>query len=677
MSARDAKRTLTIGRAGTRVGSRQVWSGLAFSGLVWSGLVVAWLGGGTWGAAAQAPKKFPYGAVVRQDDVSVRSGPGRKYYPTSKLRTGERVTVVRHDPGGWYVIQPPAGSFSWVPARAIERTAEGVGTVTVNNTSALVGSDESDLRDVEQRRLRKGESVEILGEKLLMDAAGRKELWLKIAPPKNEWRWVLGQFVTTDVASVTGGEGAVELPGVASVRGVTPVDGSAAGEAEVRGLETHGDAAGQGLDLTATDAEPVNPEGPRSAAELDQAGGRDAETGMARVRAPKGVNPVRGVAKGRGPQLAAPSLDEASRVLDEIGSGLVPEGAEASSQPELLRSESVPPESVRPVPSSRSLEGKLTGEVARAEARRLDARLQAMLETPPETWDLEGLRGEYDQLLAEAEDGEVDALIQTRLMLLKRYEATYREAARIAAIRRATDERDAELTARLAKLEAGEKSGGGNPVDAEEAESSGGSIVLAGGEESEEDVTTAEARKPARLDRDPTPEEVLPPIPEIATASATDLSTTSANQGAGATPAGASGGPSLGAPAIGSAGSVGPRLGGESTGGSRPGPGVGPGAGPGVVAARAVGPGQAAARARFAGAGLVVKSPEKRHPFEPPYRLITPQGKHLAWLIANPGFDLSAWVGKAAGLSGERSKAPQLGSDLIRVTGATAVKLAP
>jgi hypothetical protein len=665
MSARDAKRTLTVGRPGTRVGSRQVWSGLAFSGLVWSGLVVAWLGGGTWGAAAQAPKKFPYEAVVRQDDVSVRSGPGRKYYPTSKLRTGERVTVVRHDPGGWYVIQPPAGSFSWVPARAVERTAEGGGTVTVNNTSALVGSDESDLRDVEQRRLRKGESVEILGEKLLMDATGRKELWLKIAPPKNEWRWVLGQFVTTDVASVTGGEGAVDLPGVASVRG----------------LETHGDVAGQGLDLTATDAEPVFPGGAGDAAPLDQgglgqAGGRDAETGMARVRAPKGVTPVRVAPVGRGPQLAAPSLDEASRVLDEIGSGLTPVETEAASQPELLQSESVRPESLRPAPSPRALEGKLTGEVARAEARRLDARLQAMLETPPETWDLEGLRGEYDQLLAEAEDGEVDALIQTRLMLLKRYEATYREAARIAAIRRATDERDAELTAKLAKLEAGEKS-----VEGEEAESSGGSIVLAGGEESAEDVTTAEARKPARLDRDPTPEEVLPPIPEIATASATDLSPTSANQGAGATPAGASGGPSLGAPATGSAGPVGPRLGGESTGGSRPGPGVGPGngptAGPGPGAGRGVGPGPAAARARFAGAGLVVKSPEKRHPFEPPYRLITPQGKHLAWLIANPGFDLSPWVGKAAGLSGERSKAPQLGSDLIRVTGATAVKLAP
>ena len=315
----------------------------------------------------------------------------------------------------------------------------------------------------------------------------------------------------------------------------------------------------------------------------------------------------------------------------------------------------------------------MPGEVARAEARRLDARLQAMLETPPETWDLEGLRGEYDQLLAEAEDGEVDALIQTRLMLLKRYEATYREAARIAAIRRATDERDAELTAKLAKLEAGEKAGGGKPVDEEESESTGSSIVLAGGEESEEEVTTAEARKPARVDRDPTPEEVLPPIPEITTTSATDLMTTPATGGAGATPAGASGGPSLGAPATGSVGPVGPRLGGESTSGARPVPGVGPG----VVAARGVGPGQAAARARFAGAGLVVKSPEKRHPFEPPYRLITPQGKHLAWLIANPGFDLSPWVGKAAGLSGERSKAPQLGSDLIRVTGATAVKLAP
>ena len=42
---------------------------------------------------ASGEKTFPYKAYVSADDVYVRSGPGRNYYPTSKLRTGDRVEV--------------------------------------------------------------------------------------------------------------------------------------------------------------------------------------------------------------------------------------------------------------------------------------------------------------------------------------------------------------------------------------------------------------------------------------------------------------------------------------------------------------------------------------------------------------------------------------------------------
>ncbi len=138
-------------------------------------------------AAVTAPKpvagKGPYDAVVREDDVTVRCGPGRKYYPTSKLRIGDRVRVVRHDPGGWFVIEPPPGSFSWVPARAIDKSPDGRGVVTVSQVAARVGSYESDIRDIESRPLRKGESVRILGEKTLAEANGQRELWYRIAPP--------------------------------------------------------------------------------------------------------------------------------------------------------------------------------------------------------------------------------------------------------------------------------------------------------------------------------------------------------------------------------------------------------------------------------------------------------------------------------------------------------------
>ena len=53
--------------------------------------------------------KFPYEAVVDSDNVLVRSGPGRRYYPTGRLAASDRVVVHRHDPGGWCMIAPPEG----------------------------------------------------------------------------------------------------------------------------------------------------------------------------------------------------------------------------------------------------------------------------------------------------------------------------------------------------------------------------------------------------------------------------------------------------------------------------------------------------------------------------------------------------------------------------------------
>src|SRR4029079_28309 len=60
--------------------------------------------------------EFPYTAYVNSNDVYVRSGPGRNYYPTDKLQKGMKVEIYRHDPGGWYAIRPPRNSYSWVSA---------------------------------------------------------------------------------------------------------------------------------------------------------------------------------------------------------------------------------------------------------------------------------------------------------------------------------------------------------------------------------------------------------------------------------------------------------------------------------------------------------------------------------------------------------------------------------
>lgn len=81
------------------------------------------------GAVSALAAEFPYVAYVNSADVYVRSGPGRNYYPTDKLRKGEQVEVYRHDPGGWYAIRPPRQSFAWVSKRHLDPQPNGLAIV--------------------------------------------------------------------------------------------------------------------------------------------------------------------------------------------------------------------------------------------------------------------------------------------------------------------------------------------------------------------------------------------------------------------------------------------------------------------------------------------------------------------------------------------------------------------
>jgi hypothetical protein len=141
-----------------------------------------------------AEEKFPYTAYINADDVYVRSGPGQNYYPTVKLSVGQEVEVYRHDPGGWYAVRPPEGSFSWVAVRYLKPGHDNIAVVNGDRVVARVGSSFSDVRDVIQVRLERGEEVEILDTKTL-DAGQGGEKWAKIAPVAGEFRWVLGKFL--------------------------------------------------------------------------------------------------------------------------------------------------------------------------------------------------------------------------------------------------------------------------------------------------------------------------------------------------------------------------------------------------------------------------------------------------------------------------------------------------
>lgn len=138
---------------------------------------------------------FPYDAKVVATETWVRAGAGARFYATQRLTAGTIVRVLRHDPGGWYMIEPPEGSFSWIPERFVNRLTETEGEVREDHVIASVGSELADESSVFQRRMKSGEKVTILGSRTLDTSSGPQAM-LKIMPPARERRWIPGAAVT-------------------------------------------------------------------------------------------------------------------------------------------------------------------------------------------------------------------------------------------------------------------------------------------------------------------------------------------------------------------------------------------------------------------------------------------------------------------------------------------------
>ena len=133
------------------------------------------------GAAEPRPQQ----ARVTSPGAAVRSGPGETYYLTDTLPEDTAVEVYRRQPDGWCAIRPPADSFSWVFAQHVRLVGDGLAEIEKEDVAARVGSRLSAQRDVVQVRLRKGETMAILGQD---ERDGG--VWYKIAPPAGEFRWV-------------------------------------------------------------------------------------------------------------------------------------------------------------------------------------------------------------------------------------------------------------------------------------------------------------------------------------------------------------------------------------------------------------------------------------------------------------------------------------------------------
>ncbi|MAT14147.1 MAG: hypothetical protein CMJ46_02640 [Planctomyces sp.] len=148
------------------------------------------------GSYAHAASQFPYEAVVQSETAQVRSQNSQRAAVTNELQFGDRVVVYAHQPGGWYKIVPPEGSFSLIPKSVVETRPDsfGKGIVLQNNSPAYMGSAVGELNTGVHNKLSKNDEVTILETVTLNTQRGPVEMY-KIAPPAYEYRWIEGEHL--------------------------------------------------------------------------------------------------------------------------------------------------------------------------------------------------------------------------------------------------------------------------------------------------------------------------------------------------------------------------------------------------------------------------------------------------------------------------------------------------
>lgn len=132
-----------------------------------------------------------FSVKVAEENSPLFSSPGEENsYMTGRLKAGEILEVCFRTDDGWCAVRPPEGSFSWINADYVLRDDSGSGTVVCPDSSKEVpvrvgAASILNSSDV-QVGLENGRQVRILGEQTL---TGNKT-WLKIAPPRGEFRWI-------------------------------------------------------------------------------------------------------------------------------------------------------------------------------------------------------------------------------------------------------------------------------------------------------------------------------------------------------------------------------------------------------------------------------------------------------------------------------------------------------
>jgi SH3-like domain-containing protein len=141
--------------------------------------------------SSQAKSGFPYLGEITGDSVYVRSRPDQNWYPTTRLKRGDRVEVY-DEQFRWLKIRPPRGSFCYVDKSLVTREGPDKGVINGDNVYVRAGSDVPEPEYARKKsavvmQLNKGAEVRILGE--------HPDGYYKIVPPKGAYYWISQTFV--------------------------------------------------------------------------------------------------------------------------------------------------------------------------------------------------------------------------------------------------------------------------------------------------------------------------------------------------------------------------------------------------------------------------------------------------------------------------------------------------
>jgi uncharacterized protein YgiM (DUF1202 family) len=160
---------------------------------------------------------FPYAAVITEDDVPTRCGPGTNYYNCGEFKKGDKVDVVGSQ-FSWSRIVPPTGSFSWVSMRyiSIDPDNPAVGIVTAEGIRIYAGSKYREPIHSEhlQLQLNRGDKVNLMSKQV--------KGYYKIAPPTGAYLWVSTKYTRPLTATSEAPPSIITTPGDANTATPTP-----------------------------------------------------------------------------------------------------------------------------------------------------------------------------------------------------------------------------------------------------------------------------------------------------------------------------------------------------------------------------------------------------------------------------------------------------------------------